>query len=104
MAFLQEVKKKKRIVGVGRGGRGGGDGVLEDIIYQFANRLESVNGGRKRTFRLSRANAPPSCDVISFSTRFPSFGPSSSAAAAQRGEQREEANSNSDRKLPTLPP
>lgn len=61
-ALLQEVKKKDC------GGLGGGG--LEDVIYQFANRLESVNGGHKRTFRLSCANAPPSCDVISFPTRF----------------------------------
>lgn len=74
-------------------------------IYQFANRLKSVNSGTQaiRNVLLILHQCTPSCDVISFSTRFSLFAPLL-LSLLHRGEQREKANSNSDRKLPTLPP
>lgn len=72
-------------------------------IYQFANRLKSVNSGTQaiRNILLILHQCTPSCDVISFSTRFSLFAPLL-LSLLHRGEQREKANSNSDRKLPTL--
>lgn len=90
-----KIKKKKR--------RWGGRGLKH--IYQFANQLKSVNSGTQavRNVLLILHQCTPSCDVISFSTRFSLFAPLL-LSLLHRGEQREKANSNSDRKLPTLPP
>lgn len=59
MALLQ--KNKKRL----------------EHIYQFANRLKSVNSGTQaiRNVLLILHQCTPSCDVISFSTRFSLFAP-----------------------------